>query len=73
VALVIAKEQLINCGLEDDISQAEKSIEKDQSHNEYQLICEVEKEDELEKEDEIKNHDEIEKVPVSQSFTYTYY
>jgi hypothetical protein len=48
VALVIAKEQLINCGLEDDISQAEKSIEKDQSHNEYQLIREVEKEDELE-------------------------
>jgi len=35
VALEIAKEQLINCGLEDEISQAEKSIEKDQSDNEY--------------------------------------
>ena len=35
MALEIAKEQLINCGSEDDISQAEKSIEKDQSDNEY--------------------------------------
>ena len=52
MALEIAKEQLINCGLEDDISQAEKSIEKDQSHNEYQLIREVEKANELEKEGE---------------------
>jgi hypothetical protein len=73
VALEIAKEQLINCGLEDDLSKAEKSIEKDQSDNEYQLIREVKKANELEKEDEIQNHDEIEKVPVSQSFKYTYY
>ena len=35
LALEIPKEQLINCGSEDDISQAEKSIEKDQSDNEY--------------------------------------
>ena len=35
MALEIVKEQLINCGSEDDISQAEKSIEKDQSDNEY--------------------------------------
>jgi hypothetical protein len=54
VALEIAKEQLKNCGLEDDISQAEKSIEKDQSDNEYQLIRVVEKVDEKEGETEKK-------------------